>query len=323
MIITRTPFRMSFAGGGTDLPEFYRTDEGAVTGTTVSKYMYIMVNKRFDSSIRVSYSKTEIVESVDDIQHPIVREAMKLTGVTEGVEIVSIADIPAQTGLGSSSSFAVGLLNALYAYKGVLRSAQELAQEACHLEIDILGEPIGKQDQHLAAYGNLCHIRFRADEEVSVECIPTPPGVREELEKRLLLLYMGHTEAASVVLQEQQTRTEQNRPLLKSIRDLAVQCRDCLASGYLDDLGMLLHEEWELKKRLADGITNPAIDEWYGRARDLGAAGGKVLGAGGRGFLLLYCSTQYQSGVLTGLPQLVQTHFAFETEGTRVIYSGD
>lgn len=322
MVITRTPFRMSFAGGGTDMPDFYRADEGAVTGTAINKYMYIIVNKRFDRSIRVSYSRTEIVNTVPEVQHPIVREAMKLTGVTEQVEIVSIADIPAQTGLGSSSSFTVGLLNALYAYKGVLRSAEELAREACSLELDVLGEPIGKQDQYLAAYGNLRHIRFHPDDAVSVEYVLMPAELREAFQERLLLLYMGRTEAASTVLREQQSRTEQNRPALRAMRDLAVQCRDALAGGRLDDVGDLLHEGWEMKKRLANGISDETIDGWYERARKLGARGGKVLGAGGRGFLLLYCPPEHRKRVLAGLPQLVHTPFAFEPDGTSVIYVG-
>lgn len=322
MVITRTPFRMSFAGGGTDMPGFYRADGGAVTGTAINKYMYLIINKRFDRSIRVSYSRTEIVNTVHEIQHPIVREAMKLTGVTEQVEIVSIADIPAQTGLGSSSSFTVGLLNALYAYRGVLRSAEELAREACALELDVLGEPIGKQDQYLAAYGNLRHIRFHPNDAVSVEYVLMPAELREAFQERLLLLYMGRTEAASTVLREQQSRTEQNRSALRAMRDLAVQCRDALAAGRLDDVGDLLHNGWELKKRLADGISDETIDGWYGRARKLGARGGKVLGAGGRGFLLLYCPPEHRKRVLAGLPQLVHTPFAFEPDGTRVIYVG-
>ena len=323
MIITRTPFRMSFAGGGTDSPEFYRLDEGAITGTTVNKYMYIMLNERFDSSIRVSYSKTEIAESVDEIQHPIVREAMKFTGVTSGVEIVSVADVPAQTGLGSSSSFTVGLLNALYAYRGIIKSPLELAEEACHLEIDILGQPIGKQDQYLAACGNFCHITFGGSKGVLVEPIDTSISTRNELENNLLLFYMGRTDAASVVLEEQQSKIEQNRELLKSITNLAVQSRDCLISGSLGELGSLLHEGWELKKRLANGITDRTIDAWYEGARVLGASGGKVLGAGGRGFLLLYCLPKYQRQVVEGLPELVRTQFAFDTKGTCIIYSGD
>ena len=322
MVITRTPFRMSFAGGGTDMPGFYRADEGAVTGTAINKYMYLIVNKRFDRTIRVSYSRTEIVNTVHEIQHPIVREAMKLTGVTEQVEIVSIADIPAQTGLGSSSSFTVGLLNALYAYRGVLRSAEELAREACTLELDVLGEPIGKQDQYLAAYGNLRHIRFHPNDAVSVEYVLMPTERREAFQERLLLMYMGRTEAASTVLSDQQSRTEQNRTALRAMRALAVQCRDALVGGRLDDVGDLLHEGWEMKKRLADGISDETIDGWYEAARKLGARGGKVLGAGGRGFLLLYCPPEHRKRVLAGLPQLVHTPFAFEPDGTRVIYVG-
>ncbi|MBI4233157.1 MAG: GHMP kinase [Chloroflexi bacterium] len=322
MIITRTPFRMSFFGGGTDIGDFYRQSEGAITGCTIDKYMYIILNRRFDRTIRVSYARTEIASTVEEVQHPIVREAMKLTGVTEGVEIVSIADIPAQTGLGSSSSFTVGLLNALYAYRGLLRSPQELAREACHLEIDLLHEPIGKQDQYLAAFGNLRHIRFHPSEDVSVEYILCPPEVKEDLNQRLLLLYMGRAEAASVVLKKQQERTNQNLPILQAMRDLAVEGQRCLLEGRLDDLGALLHTGWEMKKQLADGISTPAIDEWYDTARRLGALGGKVLGAGGRGFLLLYCPVQNRQRVLDALKELTCTPFAFEPEGSKILYVG-
>jgi D-glycero-alpha-D-manno-heptose-7-phosphate kinase len=313
---------MSFAGGGTDLPGFYRMDGGAITGAAINKYMYIVVNRRFDASIRVSYSRTEIVDSVHQVQHPIVREAMKLTGVTERVEIVSIADIPAQTGLGSSSSFTVGLLNALYAYKGQLRSAEELAREACYLELDVLGEPIGKQDQYLAAYGSLRHIRFEPTDEVKVQYVLAASETRQRLEERLMLLYMGRTQAASSVLKEQRERTDQNRPALRALCSLAEQCRDALVLGKLNDFGLLLHAGWEIKKRLANGVSDEVIDGWYERARACGAVGGKVLGAGGRGFLLLYCPVEYQARVLSALPELVPTPVAIEPEGSKILYVG-
>ncbi len=207
MIITRTPFRISFAGGGTDLSAFYRRESGAVVSTAISKYMYITVNRRFDDTIRISYSRTEIAGSVDEIQHPIVKAALKLTGISGGIEIVSIADIPAGTGLGSSSSFTVGLLNALYAYQGILKSAQELAEEACHIEIDMVGEPIGKQDQYIAAYGGMCHIQFNPDESVFVNPVICSKKCREDMENNLLLLYTGDSRRANTILAEQSTNT--------------------------------------------------------------------------------------------------------------------
>lgn len=321
MIITRTPFRVSFAGGGSDLREFYEVEPGAVTSTAIDKYMYIVVKSSFRNTIRVSYSRTEMVTDVEEVQHPIVREAMKLSGITAGVEIVSIGDIPSATGLGSSSSFTVGLLNALYAYRGLLRSAEELAREACRIEIDILGEPIGKQDQYIAAYGGLRHICFQPDGGVSVQYILSPPEVREELNRNLLLLYMGSTQAAAAILQQQKANTREKLAVLRRIRDLAVETRRCLSSANsTGELGELLHEEWELKKQLAQGISNPEIDEWYERARRCGAIGGKVLGAGGRGFLLLYCPQRYQQRVLDSLNSLQRVPFALEAEGSKIIY---
>jgi D-glycero-alpha-D-manno-heptose-7-phosphate kinase len=322
MIITRTPLRISLAGGGTDLPEFYETEIGAVTSTAISKYVYIIVVRRFDESIRVSYSKTEIVDSVDEIQHPIVREAMMLAGVTKGVEIVSVADVPAGTGLGSSSSFTVGLLNALYAYKGVLRSPSELASEACRIEMKFLREPIGKQDQYIAAYGGIRHIRFQPDDTVVVEHVLCAPEIVEELGRSLLLLYTGRTQEAKVTLEHQRRNTNSRMTILRELRDLAVEMREWLRRGDLEAVGKALHEGWQLKKQLADGISDPQIDDWYDRARKRGAIGGKVLGAGGRGFLLLCCPVRYQQCVLDELNVLRPIPFGFESEGSRLIYVG-
>lgn len=322
MIITRTPLRISFAGGGTDLPEFYETETGAVTSTAISKYVYIIVMRRFDESIRVSYSKTEIVDSVDEIQHPIVREAMMLTGVTKGVEIVSVADVPAGTGLGSSSSFTVSLLNALYAYKGVLRSPSELASEACRIEIRYLREPIGKQDQYIAAYGGIRHIRFQPDDTVVVEHVLCAPEIVEKLGRNLLLLYTGRTEEAKVTLEHQRRNTNSKMVVLRRLHDLAVEAKELLCRGDLRALGEALDEGWRLKKQLADGISDPQIDDWYDRARKRGAIGGKVLGAGGRGFLLLCCPVRYQQCVLDELNMLRPISFGIEPEGSKVIYVG-
>lgn len=323
MIITRTPFRISFAGGGTDLPDFYRLEPGAVVSTTINKYMYVIINKRFTDAIRVSYySRTEIVDSVDEIQHPIVREALKLVGITGGIEVASIADVHAGAGLGSSGSFTVGLLNALYAYKGTLKSAEELAQEACHIEMDILGEPVGKQDHYIAAYGGFRYIQFNSDGTVSTEPIMWSKENREGLLQNLLLLYTGDVREASSILGEQQQNIRQGGTLdsLKKLRDMACQLKERLNNNASSDLvGEVLHQGWMLKKQLASSISNDKIDEYYAKALHAGALGGKILGAGGGGFLLLYCPKPRQQKVREAL-NLRQLEFAFEAEGSKIIY---
>lgn len=323
MIITRTPFRISFAGGGTDLADFYRAERGAVVSTAINKYMYIVVNKGFDDSIRVSYSKTEIVKDVEEIRHPIVREALKLVGVTRGIEIVSIADIPGETGLGSSSSFTVGLLNSLHAYKGVFKSAEELSREACHIEVDILGEPVGKQDQYIAAYGGLRYIQFNPDETVFTEPIIYAQDNKEELNQNLLLFYTGDTREARSILKQQKTNISQRDKMeaLKKMRDLALELRDSLNSNSFPDiLGQFLHKGWLLKKKLASDISNNKIDEYYEKALSAGALGGKIVGAGGGGFLLLYCPREKQLKVRQALSELTLTQFLLEPEGSKIIY---
>lgn len=323
MIITRTPFRVSFVGGGTDLPEFYRLEPGAVVSTAINKYMYIVVNQRFDDTIRVSYSRTEIVKDVEEIQHPIVREVLKLVGITQSIEIVSIADIPAGTGLGSSSSFTVGLLNALYAYKGSLKSAEELAKDACHIEINIVGEPIGKQDQYIAAYGGFRHIQFNPDETVFTEPIIYANENKSELNENLLLFYTGDIRQAESILTKQKANMGQNgkMALLKKMRDLALELRALLNDATSPDIvGQFLHKGWLLKKQLAEGISNDRVDKYYENALRAGALGGKILGAGGGGFLLLYCPKEKQTEVREILNDLTLTEFSLEPEGSKIIY---
>jgi len=323
MIISRTPFRVSFAGGGTDLAAFYRAEAGAVTSCTIDKYMFITVNKRFDATIRVSYSRTEIVDRVEDLAHPIVRGAMQLTGLTRGLEITSIADLPAGTGMGSSSAFTVGLLNALHAYAGRHTSAEQLAEEACRIEIDLLGEPIGKQDQYAAAYGGLNHIRFNPDETVFVDPVISSPGTRDELDANLLLFYTGMTRPAAQVLAKQEEDTAAKRDVLARMRDIAEAMANALQAGRrLNRFGELLHEAWLLKRSVADGITNPEIDRWYQAARDAGALGGKVLGAGGGGFLLFFVERQNQDAVRGALADLRELPFHLEPQGSKIIYVG-
>lgn len=324
MIITRTPFRVSFAGGGTDLREFYQSEYGAVVSTAINKYMYIIVNKRFTDAIRVSYyAKTEIVDRVADIRHPLVREALKLVGVNRGIEITSVADVHAGAGLGSSGSFTVGLLNALYAYKGALKSAEELARDACHIEIDILGEPAGKQDQYIAAYGGFRYFQFNPDESIATEPIIWSAEHKDELARNLLLLYTGYTHEAGSILQEQKEKTQRPDKIanLKEMRDMTVNLRDQLNDNAAADIfGDVLHRGWQLKKELASGISNDKIDECYGRALGAGALGGKVLGAGGGGFLLLYCPKPKQAAVRKALSDMPILEFSFEPEGSKIIY---
>lgn len=323
MIISKTPLRISFAGGGTDLAEFYQQSPGAVTSTAIDKYIYITITKKFDNHIRVSYAKTEIVDQIDQLQHDLVREAMKYTGVTSGVEITSIADIPSRgTGLGSSSSFLVGLLNILYAYQGKHKSAETLAREACEIEINIVKEPIGKQDQYIAAYGGLQHIQFMPDSNVFVDPIICSPVIKKKLQENLILYYTGITRRANTILSEQRQQTANNLAILDKMKDLAVALRDSLNNNSLDTFGEILHQGWLYKCQLAENISNNQINTYYEKARKAGAIGGKILGAGGGGFLLLYCPQNSQKQVRKALAELTETAFQFEPQGSKIIYVG-
>jgi D-glycero-alpha-D-manno-heptose-7-phosphate kinase len=324
MIISRTPFRISFAGGGTDLREYYSHGYGAVTSVTIDKYIYITVNKRFDDTIRISYSKTEIVDDVDKIQHNIVRECLKLTGILKGVEITSVADIPAGTGLGSSSSFTVGLLNALYTYKGEQKSSKYLANKACEIEIEILGEPIGKQDQYAAAFGNINYFRFNADETFSREPISLDTHEMKTLNKKLLLFYTGITRAAGDILLNQKQETKNKLHYLQQMRDQADEIKNVLLQeGINQRFGEILHNGWTIKKQLTNMISSNKIDEYYVKACEAGAVGGKILGAGGGGFLLFYCDENKQNNVREALQELREIDFNIAKHGSRIIYLGD
>jgi D-glycero-alpha-D-manno-heptose-7-phosphate kinase len=324
MIITRTPLRVSFAGGGTDLKAYYGRERGAVLSTAIDKYIYITVNRKFDDKVRVSYSVTEMVDRAADLKHELIREALNLTGISGGIEITSISDVPSQgTGLGSSSSYTVGLLNALYAYTGKLVSAERLADEACRIEIDLCGKPIGKQDQYIAAYGGMQHIQFNPDDSVFVDPLPCHRELREQLQSSLLMLYTGLTRSANDVLSEQRKNTEQNGVTvdgLRAMRDLADQLRESLCAGNLDGFGEVLHAGWMLKRTLAAGISSPSIDNWYELARKNGAIGGKLLGAGGGGFLLLYAHPDRHAGLIRTLPELRPIPFRFEPQGSKIIF---
>lgn len=324
MIITRTPLRISFAGGGSDLAAFYEQEPGAVVSTAIDKYIYITVNPKFDHKIRASYSITEIVDSVGELQHELIREALYLLEIKEGIEITSISDIPSQgTGLGSSSSYTVGLLNALYAHIGHMAGAERLADEACHIEIDRCRKPIGKQDQYIAAYGGLRYIRFNPDGSVFSDPIICSPTTRKRLQSRLLMLYTGLTRSADDILSEQtqQTRSsEEKRQALRRMVELADQLCEALSRDDIDAFGEILHAGWQEKRKLAANISNSSIDDWYGRARTAGAIGGKLLGAGGGGFLLLYADPAHHNDICRTLPELRPISFHFCPQGSKVIY---
>jgi len=323
MIISRTPLRMSFVGGGSDLPAFYRRHGGAVVSTAIDKYVYVNVNQKFDDGIRVAYSKNEEVTSVAQVEHPLVRAAMKYVGLTGGIEITTIADIPSRgTGLGSSSSFTVGLLHVLNAYKGRYVSGEQLAADSCRIEIEICGEPIGKQDQYAAAYGGLNLIEFKPDDSVIVSPIICDRATLAQLQENILVLYTGITRSASEVLRAQ-TGAEanaRNERALKRMVELAYDLRRELQKNNLAAFGEILHENWVLKKGAAAGVSSSEIDGWYEAARAAGAAGGKILGAGGGGFLMLYAPRERHSAITAALPMLRPVSIGFEPLGSRIIF---
>lgn len=327
MIVSRTPLRISFAGGGSDLPAFYQEEPGAVVSTAINKYIYITVNRKFDREIRASYSITEMVDRVSDLQHELIREALTMLSLHGGIEITSISDVPSRgTGLGSSSTYTVGLLHALYAYVGRHVGAERLGREACDIEITRCAKPIGKQDQYIAAYGGLQFIQFNPDESVWVDPIICGAHTRRRLQERLLMLYTGMTRSANDVLHEQRANTEQRsdaRLRLRRMTQLAHDLRAALNRDDLDAFGEILHEGWTLKRNLATSISNSRIDEWYALARRYGATGGKILGAGGGGFLLLYAPVERHEDIIAALPELRRMPFHFEPQGSKIIYVED
>jgi D-glycero-alpha-D-manno-heptose-7-phosphate kinase len=324
MIVSRTPLRMSFVGGGSDMPEFYRLHGGAVLSTAIEKYVYVNVNRKFDDGIRVAYSKTEEVGHVDAVEHPIVRHALKCMSIDGGIEIATIADIPSRgTGLGSSSSFTVGLLNALAAFKGHHMSREELGRESSRIEIELCGEPIGKQDQYAAAFGGLNLIEFKPDDRVVTSPIIMRPDLRDTLTKRLLVFYTGVTRSASAILQEQSAQISSNpvkRETLKRMVSLAYHLADELRAGNLDSFGEILHENWVLKRSLTGAISTSQIDAWYETARSNGALGGKIMGAGSGGFLLLYAPEENHPQLKQAFAALRPMSVSFDLLGSRIMF---
>jgi len=322
LIGTQTPFRISFAGGGTDLKEFYSKQPGCVVSTTINKYMYIFTHPYFGDKTLVKYSRTELVDDINEIKHPIVRESLNKFGIS-GIDITSIADIPAGTGLGSSSSYTVGLLHALYAFSGKCPSKEQLANEACELEIDILKEPIGKQDQYAAAYGNLNMITFCPDESVNVEPIIMPPEKMRKLEECLVMYYFGKSRPTREILDDQKKNVLNDKRKvddLSKMAELARHLKQSLTNGNPDEMGDILDENWHLKKTLSTKISGDKIDFYYDTARKNGAMGGKLLGAGGGGFMLFYCKRQDQDKLRVALKDLREIKFRFDNFGTKIIY---
>ena len=320
MIISQTPLRLSLAGGGTDFPRFFKEEGGAVLSFAIDKYVYVIVKERFDDRIYLNYSKKEIVDRVDQIEHELIRETMRMTGVEKGVEITTLADIPSGgSGLGSSSAITVGLLNALYAYQGVQVTAEQLAREACQIEIETLKKPIGVQDQYIAAYGGIRFFEF-SKAGVDVKKVPLSNYKKMRLAEQLLLFYTDTTRNADGILEEQRRNIVEKLEELRQIREMA---RDIYAAFQKEDIsivGSKLHEGWELKKKLATQISSGDIDRWYTEARKAGATGGKIAGAGGGGFLLLYCPVENQENLRKNLP-LKELPFHLERDGSKIIFN--
>lgn len=324
MIITKTPFRISFCGGGSDIPDFYKEYGGCVLSTTINRYMYITIHPYFyKNKTTLKYSENEIVEDVNKIKHKIFRRVLSDMNIS-GVEIGSTADIPSGTGLGSSSSFTVGLLHTLYCYQGKFVSKAKLAEEACQVEIERLGNPIGKQDQYAAAFGGLNFLSFHQDDSVSVEPVIMKGKTLKTLQDNLILFYTGITHDANTILSEQKKNISQ-RSKSKSLQEMCILVKDMkksLEENDLRDFGKILNEGWIRKKELAGGVSSSAIDELYETALSNGALGGKLLGAGGGGFLLFYCPKEKQEKLKSSIA-LQSLEFSFEHDGSSVIYVGD
>ena len=323
MIITRTPFRISFCGGGTDLPDFYRENGGCVVSTTIDKYIYITVARSFHRNLTIlKYSTVETVDDLDFIKHPIFKEVLQ-TYCGNGLEINSTSNIPSGTGLGSSSTFSVGLVGAVRTLKGETVTKQILAEEACDIEINRLGEPIGKQDQYAAAFGDINFIRFNKDDTVDVEPIALTPDEKKTMSDNLMMFYLGGTRSASNILRKYKSNTSSNVEMKRMLSDMAVRLKDNLNNGDIESLGKMLDEGWKVKKSLASGVSNQTIDEVYDTAISNGAVGGKLLGAGGNGFMLFYVDKENQQAVRDSLSNYRELPFNFDDKGFQVVYNDE
>ena len=325
MIVSRAPVRFSLGGGGTDLPSYYREHGGYVVTAAINRYVHVMANQRFHDDVRLAYSQTEVVPSAHEVRHPIFREALLFLGIERGIELASIADVPSNTGLGSSGSFTVALLNALHAYRRDFVSCSQLAEEACEIEMNRLGEPVGKQDQYIAAFGNVTALTIERDGTVHVEPVPVREEVLDELQNNLLAFYSGVERASIRVLAEQQQKIDAGASdtlaHMHRIGAIGREVYDLLVSGQTDAYGELLHDHWTRKRALTTTMTNPTFDAHYEAAREAGALGGKLMGAGGGGFFLFYVRPAdkrrvYEALIARGLRPL---RFRFDHDGARIV----
>ena len=322
MIIVQTPLRISFFGGGTDFPSFFMEEGGCVLSSAIDKYIFVSVKERFDDKLRVGYTQTEMVDCIDEIQHELIRESLRMTGIRSSLEVTTMGDIPSEgSGLGSSSTVTVGALHAMYTYLGEMVSAETLAREACRIEMDVLQKPIGIQDQYIAAYGNLRFFEFLPDGQVKTEKVKLDPESRRAFNERFLLFFTGVSRRADNILKEQKENIKDRITILREIKQMVHEARKILDNGDFDTFGRLLHELWSLKKGLAGSITNGAIDDMYELARRNGAIGGKITGAGGGGFLLLYVPYEKQLSVRNALCKLRELPFRLESDGSKVIFN--
>jgi len=325
IVVTRTPLRISFAGGGTDLPDFFEIEEGAVLSAAVDKYVFVTVKRHseiFNEPIRINYSRTEQVNSVGEIENNIARECLKFLEIEPPIFISTVADMPASTGMGGSSAFAVGLLNALHAFRGERVTAGQLAEEACYIEMEVLKEPIGKQDQYAASFGGLNLLRFGRGGRVTVEPQRVVNGSVAYLFSNIMMFWTGHQRPAAWVLTEQKSNTSQNLDVLRRMRDDAYDLRALCSGPHIDleQLGQALHRGWVMKRRLASKITNAVIDQHYARAIEAGAEGGKLCGAGGGGFLMFIVKPEKRERVRQTLSHLGLVSLGYEVHGSRVLY---
>ena len=324
MIIARSPLRITLGGGGTDLPSYYRDQTGFLIAAAIDKYVYITVHQTFIDDLIVKYSTLERVSSIEDLKHPIIREAFKLVGLQgRALEITSMADIPAGTGLGSSGSFTTALLKALHAHRKQLVHPHELAEQACDIEINRLREPVGKQDQYIAAYGGVTCFRFNRNDSVEAWPLKLDTETLYNLEDNLLLFFTGYSRSASSILKEQDDKTRNSDTSmiqnLNYVKDLGLRSLEALEGGKLMEFGALMHEHWGHKKQRSGGMSNPKIDEWYDLALKNGAVGGKLIGAGGGGFLMFYAEDKAKLRHAMIGAGMVEVRFRFDFEGTKTI----
>lgn len=327
MIISRAPFRISLGGGGTDLESYYSLYGGFLIGCGINKYVYISVNRRFYDSIRLGYSQTEIVDSVGEIKHALFRESFRLLNIERGLEAVSVADLPANAGLGSSGSFTVALLNALHAYQKEYVSARQLAEEACYIELELLRQPVGRQDQYLAAFGGLTCLTFEKSGAVLVEPLLLTEEQVAELRYRLVMLYSGRERKASEILQEQDRMTRELDPqvteALHQIKEIGLETRRQLERGRINALGELMDEHWRVKRKLSSSVSDSLIDEYYAKARQHGALGGKIMGAGGGGFFLFFVHPERKHDLIETMTGVGLKHvpFDFDLQGAKIVFN--